>query len=109
MQMPEYIAQAVVTVVYIIGGNWIALFWQLIILAYSIDQYRQNKHLVDVTEIFREVGPRKKALTIKLVLNLIAFIWAIYRFIEVLILSIITPKGRQAAKAILKEAAASLH
>ena len=72
-------------------------------------QYRKNTHHVDVTEIFRQLGPRRKALTAKMIFNLFAFIWAIYRFIEILVLSLITPSGRKAAKSILREAAASLH
>lgn len=72
-------------------------------------QYRLNKHHVDVTEIFRQLGSRRKALTAKMIFNLFAFIWTIYRFIEVLVLALVTPSGRKAAKSILREAAAALH
>ncbi len=65
--------------------------------------------MVDVTEIFREVGARRKALTAKMIFYLLGFIWTIYRFIEILVLALVTPRGRKAAKAILKEAAAALH
>lgn len=65
--------------------------------------------MVDVTEIFREVASRRKALTAKMIFYLLCFIWTIYRFIEIIVLSMITPRGRKAAKAILKEAAAALH
>ncbi|GAB4818150.1 hypothetical protein N2152v2_005196 [Parachlorella kessleri] len=67
------------------------------------------RHLTDVTEIFREVKSRKKQALAKLVLYLGAFVWTIYRLVEVIIVGLITPKGRAAAKDVLRQAAAALN
>jgi hypothetical protein len=39
----------------------------------------RRAHLADVTEIFRQVGPRKKAEMAKLVFYLLSFVFAIYK------------------------------
>ena len=78
-------------------------------LSFLFLQYQLKRHFLDVTEVFREIKPRKKALTAKLVFNLLLFIWFVYRFIEILVLSLVTPAGKKAARSILREAAASLH
>ena len=109
LQYPEFAAQATLTGLLIISGYWFAALLQIVVLAYNIQQYRLGKHLVDVTEIFREIRPRRKSVTIKMVFYLLCWIWAVYRFIEVLVLALVTPSGRKAAKSILREAAASLH
>ena len=90
-------------------GHWFSGILQLAALAYNIHQYQLNRHVIDVTEVFREIKPRKKALTAKLIFNLLLFIWTVYRFIEILVLSLVTPSGRKAARSIIREAAASLH
>jgi type IV secretory pathway component VirB8 len=65
--------------------------------------------LADVTEIFRQVGPRKQREMAKLVFYLLTFILAIYKLIEVIVLAFLTPAGRKAAAKVLRDAAASMH
>ncbi len=109
IKVPEFGAQAVLTGMMLLTGNWVSGVLQLAALAYNIQQYQLNRHLIDVTEVFREIKPRKKALTAKLIFNLLLFIWTVYRFIEILVLSLVTPSGKAAARSIIREAAASLH
>jgi hypothetical protein len=42
-------------------------------------QYLRKAHLADVTEIFRQVAPRKKVEMAKLVFYLVTFVVAIYK------------------------------
>lgn len=93
----------------LLTGNWVSGILQLAALAYNVQQYRLNCHVLDVTEVFRQIKPRKKALTAKLVFNLLLFVWTVYRFIEILVLSLVTPSGKKAARSILRDAVASLH
>ena len=82
---------------------------QLALVLSNILQYRAGKHLADVTEIFREVAGRRKATLLKLVMHLAAFLLTTYRFIEAIVVGLLTPAGRKAARSVLKEAAAALH
>lgn len=109
MQVPDYAGQLAITALHILSGNWIMGAIQGIVLAYNVQQYRLKRHIVDVTEVFRDVSHRRKALTTKMVFHLLLFVWTIYRFIEIVVLALITPAGRTAARSILREAAASLH
>ncbi len=42
-------------------------------------QFLRQQHLADVTEIFRQAGPRKRRDMLKLVFYLLTFILAIYK------------------------------
>lgn len=42
-------------------------------------QFLQGRHLADVTEIFRQVGPRKRHEMVKLGFYLLTFVLAIYK------------------------------
>ena len=108
-QLPDYAAQAGLTALHLLSGNWAIGSLHAVCLAYLVQRYRQRRHAIDVTEVFRDVGSRRKAATVKMIFHLLAFIWTIYRFIQVLVVSLITPQGRTAARSILREAAASLH
>jgi hypothetical protein len=108
-QLPDIAAQAAGTVLLLLTGNWIVGTLQLAALAYNVLQHRGGRHLVDVTEIFRQIKPRRKILLIKLGMYLLVFVGIIYRFIETLVHGLISPSGHAAARSILREAAASLH
>ncbi len=72
-------------------------------------QWRRGRLLVDVTEIFREVKARRKEVTAKFAGNLLLFVLVVYRLVAVVVGSLLTPTGRDAARAVLKDAAAALH
>jgi len=78
-------------------------------LVYLIHQYRIGRHLIDVTEVFRDVSHRRKMVTVRTIFHLLLFVFTIYKFIEIVVLALITPEGRTAARSILREAASSLH
>ncbi|GAB4818151.1 hypothetical protein N2152v2_005197 [Parachlorella kessleri] len=107
--MPEYAMQGAVTVLMLVSGNWVLGVVHTCLLAFHLRQISYRRHLTDVTEIFREVKLRKKQALAKLVLYLGAFVWTIYRLVEVIIVGLITPKGRAAAKDVLRQAAAALN
>lgn len=75
---------------------------------YSL-QYRAGRHVVDVTEIFRQVNKHKKSMYIKAGIYLLAFTWSMYRFIESLVRGLVSPASHAVAQTVLKEAAAALH
>lgn len=62
-----------------------------------------------MTEIFRQVGARRKAALFKLAAYLGGFVWAVYALIDVAIHALLSPAGRKAARTLLQEAASTLH
>jgi hypothetical protein len=82
---------------------------QAAVLAHEVFLLIQGKQFIDVTEIFRVLKQRKSLLTKKIIVCLLLFAWTLYRFVEILVLSLVHKSGRKAAANILREAAASLH
>jgi nanoRNase/pAp phosphatase (c-di-AMP/oligoRNAs hydrolase) len=72
-------------------------------------QYRHGRHLADVTEIYREVAARRRQTLAKMVGSLLGFVYTVYSLVHVIVVGLITPSGRAAARTILQEAAAALH
>ncbi|KAG6397257.1 hypothetical protein SASPL_143423 [Salvia splendens] len=54
-------------------GHWIMFLLLLPTAYYNLKQYLSNKHLVDVTEVFKVVNTEKKARLIKLAFYVIFF------------------------------------
>lgn len=107
--LPEYACQAAITALLLLTGRWAYGALHLLLLGYHVQQYLRRQHLADVTEIFRQVGPRKKREIGKLVFYLVTFIIAIYKLIEVIVLAFLTPSGRKVAAKVMRDAAAAMH
>jgi len=136
VQYPDLFVQAIVTVMHFFTGHWSIVVLQVAVLAYNLNQasffcfflvfpflhitktsskisrslqYRAGRHVVDVTEIFRQVSKHKKSMYIKTGIYLLAFTWSMYRLVEALVRSLASPGSHAVAQTILKEAAAALH
>ncbi|PKA47301.1 Protein cornichon like 1 [Apostasia shenzhenica] len=82
---------AVVIPEFIVQGSLCSLFlltWQLIpfiimapITYYHVQLFRKRKHLMDVTEIFRQIDEQKKSRMVKLAFYFTMFILVIYRLV----------------------------
>jgi hypothetical protein len=72
-------------------------------------QRLQGKHHVDVTDIFRQAGPRKLEGLKKAAFHILGFVWTMYTLIGVVVHDLLSPKGRESAGRLLREAAASMH
>ena len=51
----------------------------LCLTAYHIRAYLQQEHVVDVTEVFRQIPRQKMIRIVKLVIYLISFVYFIFR------------------------------
>ncbi|EFN57271.1 hypothetical protein CHLNCDRAFT_21686 [Chlorella variabilis] len=77
--LPEYLCQAALTIFMLLSGHWLYGGIHLLLLAYHVRQYLRRGHLADVTEIFRQVAPRKRREMFKLAFYLLTFVLAIYK------------------------------
>ncbi|XP_068651140.1 protein cornichon homolog 4-like [Aristolochia californica] len=79
---PEYVIQGVLCLAFLVTGHWLMFLFCLPYLYYNLRQYRQNQHLVDVTEIFNMLSWEKKQRLIKLAylitLLFVSIFWMIF-------------------------------
>mmetsp|Transcript_11455 Transcript_11455/g.36202 ORF Transcript_11455/g.36202 Transcript_11455/m.36202 type:complete len:187 (-) Transcript_11455:176-736(-) len=81
--VPEYVAQALLTVIMIGSGHWLFTLVNLGVAAYHVHKvFVRKDFLVDVTEIFNQLPVQKKERLIKLGAYLVCFVYIIYRLVE---------------------------
>jgi hypothetical protein len=61
--IPEAAVHAVLTILFLINGYWLALLLNLPLLAWNAKKIIDNQHLLDATEIFRKLNVHKKVCT----------------------------------------------
>jgi hypothetical protein len=83
--LPEMMAHAFLSFMFLINGSFIAFAINLPLIAYNINKVVNNKHMYDATEIFRTLGQHKKECFAKLGFYLISFFYYLYRMIVALI------------------------
>jgi len=82
--MPEFILQALLSVLFLISGHWVMFLISAPMVYYNYTLYQRRQHLVDVTEIFNQLGREKKrrlfkivSLIVLLFLSLFWMIWSV--------------------------------
>ncbi|CAL5218809.1 g535 [Coccomyxa viridis] len=80
--VPEYLGQGVITLVLLLTGKWVAGLLSLGLTAYHIRAYMQKEHVVDVTEVFRQIPRQKMIRIVKLVIYLVSFVYFIFRTLQ---------------------------
>ncbi|GAA0145227.1 membrane traffic protein [Lithospermum erythrorhizon] len=84
--LPEYIAQAALSFIYLVTGHWFMALLSIPYLYFNVRLYMQKQHLVDVTEIFNLLNWEKKHRLFKLghilLLLCISLFWMIYTTLE---------------------------
>ncbi|XP_066371918.1 protein cornichon homolog 1-like [Miscanthus floridulus] len=82
--MPEFVLQALLSVLFLLSGHWAMFLLSLPLVYYNYTLYQRRQHLVDVTEIFNQLGREKKrrlfkivSLIVLLFLSLFWMIWSV--------------------------------
>jgi len=82
--MPEFVLQALLSVLFLLSGHWVMFLLSLPLVYYNYTLYQRRQHLVDVTEIFNQLGREKKrrlfkivSLIVLLFLSLFWMIWSV--------------------------------
>ncbi|KOS15428.1 er-derived vesicles protein erv14 [Malassezia pachydermatis] len=83
--LPEMGAHAFLTVLFLLTGQWIALFLNIPLLAYNANKVINKSYLLDATEIFRTLMTHKKESFVKLGFYLLSFFFYLYRMIMALV------------------------
>eukprot|EP01027_Heterolobosea_sp_BB2_P005938 GEZU01009037.1.p1 GENE.GEZU01009037.1~~GEZU01009037.1.p1 ORF type:complete len:118 (+),score=41.44 GEZU01009037.1:159-512(+) len=78
----EYIAQAVVTVLCLLFGQWVPLFLNLPLFAYHAHRFQTKKYLLDATELFKQIKRLKREAIVKLGVYTLFFFFYFYCMIR---------------------------
>jgi hypothetical protein len=57
--LPEMMVHTLLTVIFLLSGNWIALGLNLPLTAWNIHKITQKRHMYDATDIFRTLSKHK--------------------------------------------------
>ncbi|KAF9615347.1 hypothetical protein IFM89_022998 [Coptis chinensis] len=84
--LPEFIAQGVLCLLFLVTGHWIMFLLSVPYLYYNARLYMRRQHLVDITEIFNQLNWEKKQRLVKLVylviLLFLCIFWMIYSVLD---------------------------
>jgi len=83
--IPENAAHALLTVFFLLCGQWTAFLLNAPLMAYNANTIVKKNHMYDATEIFRTLPSHKKESFIKLGFYLLSFFYYLYRMIAALI------------------------
>lgn len=91
--LPEMAAHAFLTILFLLTGQWLALLFNIPLLAYNVNKCVARAHttrvvnksyLLDATEIFRTLMTHKKESFAKLGFYLLSFFFYLYKCVRLL-------------------------
>ncbi|KNA24849.1 hypothetical protein SOVF_011490 [Spinacia oleracea] len=84
--LPEYVIQGGLFLLFLLTGHWIMALLCAPYLYFNVKMYMENKHFVDVTEIFNLLNWEKKKRLIKLgyllFILFLSLFWMIWTTLE---------------------------
>ncbi|CAA6666852.1 unnamed protein product [Spirodela intermedia] len=84
--VPEFALHGFLSLIFLFSGHWLMFLFCVPILCYNVRLYHQKQHLVDVTEIFSQLGREKMRRLIKLagfiILLFLSLFWLIWTVLE---------------------------
>ncbi|XWS66405.1 hypothetical protein CRYUN_Cryun05aG0196500 [Craigia yunnanensis] len=79
--LPEFLLQGFLCVIFLLTWHWFMFLLTVPLTAYHLMLYLNRKHLVDVTEIFRDLNIEKKYRFVKLGIYLLLFTVVLFRLV----------------------------
>lgn len=79
--LPEYVGQAVMTLLFLVTLNFIPAIANGALLAWHFKQYRERLHFVDATTVYPRLSQHKKHCIGKLIFYSLAFFYYLFRMV----------------------------
>ncbi|OMO57370.1 Cornichon [Corchorus capsularis] len=79
--LPEFLLQGFLCALFLLTGHWLMFLMAAPLTAYHVMLYLKRKHLIDVTEIFRDINFEKKYRFVKLGIYLLFFTICLVRLV----------------------------
>eukprot|EP00798_Chlamydomonas_sp_ICE-L_P004659 gene4659-14856_t len=105
----EQVGQLAITCILLFTGMWFSGLIQLVALGLLVRLHMRKQVYIDATDVFRQLPQLKFRKTFVFCINSAGFLIATFRVIEAGIHAFLTPEGKEAAKKLFQEAAASHH
>ncbi|EEF28111.1 cornichon, putative, partial [Ricinus communis] len=83
--MPEFVLQGFICILFLLTRHWLMFLLALPLTCYHFMRFWKREHLIDVTEVFRNINYEKKYRIIKLGIYLTFFIILMFRFVQPLV------------------------
>ncbi|KAK8628749.1 hypothetical protein V6N13_009332 [Hibiscus sabdariffa] len=80
--LPEFLLQGFFCLSFLLTWHWFMFISTLPITVYHLMLYSNRKHLLDVTEIFRDLNTEKKYRFVKLAVYLLLFTVVLFRLLS---------------------------
>ncbi|KAJ9184731.1 hypothetical protein P3X46_004430 [Hevea brasiliensis] len=77
--LPEFVLQGVICILFLLTGHWVMFLMAAPLTIYHVMLFMKREHLIDVTEVFRNLNSQKKFRLIKLGIYLIFFAILMFR------------------------------
>ncbi|KAL0743852.1 hypothetical protein Bca4012_085365 [Brassica carinata] len=81
--LPEFILQGSLCILFLITWHWVFFLVALPVTCYHAMLYKERRHLIDVTEVFRGISFEKKLRFTKLGFYIFLFIIVVFSFSSV--------------------------
>lgn len=107
---PALLLECSLFIVAAVGGKWLVALPFAGVAALDVRMFLRDvgKGTIDVTEIFRILRSKRIRMTQKTVVEMILLGWILFRLVEEIISSL-SDGGKDVARSLLQEAAASLY
>ncbi|XVF56061.1 hypothetical protein PTKIN_Ptkin06aG0086800 [Pterospermum kingtungense] len=79
--LPEFLLQGSLTAMFLLTWHWFMFLLAVPVTVYHLMLYFNQKHLLDVTEIFRDLNIQKRYRFVKLTIYLLLFIGGLMRLV----------------------------
>jgi hypothetical protein len=83
--VPEYVIFCVMFAMFLVGGFWIEVAFNLPIAAWYLYRFVQKQHRVDATQVFSDLNFNKNQALVKLIFFMISFFLYLYRMVYYLV------------------------
>jgi hypothetical protein len=91
--------------VLLLSGKWLLGLIGMAMVLYEMKTWGR----MDPVDAYRVLRERKASVTKKTAISMVLFVWSLWRFLETIVLNLVSHHGQAAAAAVLREAAATLY
>ncbi|WBW73354.1 cornichon family protein Erv14 [Schizosaccharomyces osmophilus] len=83
--IPEILTHTGMTLLLLLAGKWVLVLFNLPLIVFHVNQIIHKTHVLDATEIFRQLGRHKRVTFIKALFALVMFFTLLYCMVTSLV------------------------
>mmetsp|Transcript_18975 Transcript_18975/g.34370 ORF Transcript_18975/g.34370 Transcript_18975/m.34370 type:complete len:160 (-) Transcript_18975:157-636(-) len=103
----DFGGQCLITSILVLSGKWLIGSIHVVLLAGMVYWLLNGDLIVQATDVIKKLKSIKKYCYIVFSVYAIFFVICLYKMVDTIVVDLLAPEGRQAAKKLLKEAVAA--